>query len=57
MSASRHEGTASGWAAASEQEKFNSPEAIARSGDIMIKEGPIVAIGPRSVFVNPVVGG
>jgi hypothetical protein len=57
LSASGHEGAVNGWAAASEQEKFDSPEAIGRCGDIMNKEGPIVAIGPRSVFGNPVVGG
>ncbi len=42
--------------AASGEEKFDSPEAIARFGDILSMEGPIVEIGPRSVFANSVVG-
>ena len=45
-----------GRATASEEEKFDLPEAIARFGDILSMEGPIVEIGPCSVFANSVVG-
>src|SRR5271157_4846685 len=37
-------------------EKFDLPEEVARFGDILNRERPIVEIGPRSVFVNPAVG-
>ena len=43
-----------GCAAASGEEKFDSPEAIARFGDILTMEVPIVEIGPRSVFSSSV---
>jgi hypothetical protein len=36
--------------------KFDLPEAVARFGDILNRERPIVEIGLRSVFVNPAVG-
>ena len=35
---------------------LNLSEGIARFGDIL-KRGPIVEIGPRSVVANPAVGG
>ena len=46
-----------GWAAACGEEKFDLSEAIARFGDILIRERPLVEIGPRSIFANPAVGG
>jgi len=46
-----------GRAAACGEEKFDLSERIARFGDILNRERPIVEIGPRSVFVNPAVGG
>jgi len=46
-----------GWAAACGEEKFDLSEAVARFGDILNRERPVVEIGPRSVFVNPAVGG
>jgi len=38
------------------EEKFDLPETIARFGDILNREGPIVDIGPRPVFDNSAVG-
>ncbi len=37
-------------------EKFDLSEGVARFGDILNREGPIVVSGPRLVFVNPAVG-
>ena len=54
LSVSGHERMVNGWAAVSGEEKFDSPEAIARFSDILNKERPIVEIGPRSIFVNSV---
>jgi len=45
-----------GRAAMNGKEKFDSPEAIVRFGDILSRDGPIVEIGPRSVFANSAVG-
>jgi len=45
-----------GRAAASGEEKFDLPEVIARFGDILNMDGPLVEIGSRSVFVNSAVG-
>jgi hypothetical protein len=45
-----------GWAAACGEEKFDLSEAVARFGDILNRERPVVEIGLRSVFVNPAVG-
>jgi hypothetical protein len=45
-----------GRAAASGEENLGSSEAITRFGDILNREGPLVEIGPRSVFANPAVG-
>ena len=56
LSVTGHERVANGCAAASGEEKFDLPEAIARFGDILSMEGPIVEIGPCSVFANSVVG-
>ena len=57
MTASGHERIVNGWAAASGEEKFDLPEGIARFGDILNMEGPLVEIGSRSVFGNSAVGG
>ncbi len=46
---------APGWAAACGEEKFDLSETIARFGDILNRERPIVEMGPRSIFVNPAV--
>ena len=56
MSASGHERMVNGRAAASGEEKIDLPEAIARFGDILNMEGPLVEIGPRSLFPNSAVG-
>jgi len=45
-----------GCAAASGEQKFDLSERIARFGDILNREGPLVEIGPRSVFANSAVG-
>ncbi len=45
-----------GWAAPCGEEKFDFSEAIARFGDILDMEGPLVEIGARSVFDNSAVG-
>ena len=50
LTASGHERMVNGWAAASGEEKFDLPAGIARFGDILIMEGPLVEIGSRSVF-------
>jgi hypothetical protein len=46
----------SGWAAASWEEKFDFSEEIARFGDILNIEGPLLEIGLRSVCANSAVG-
>jgi len=46
-----------GRAAASGEEKFDLPEAVARFSDILNMDEPLVEIGSRSVFVNSAVGG
>ena len=56
LSASGHERMVNRYSAESGEEKFDLPKAIARFGDILSMEGPIVEIGPRSVFANSVVG-
>ena len=56
LTASGHEGMVNGWAAASGEEKFDLPAGIARFGDILNIEGPLVEIGSRSAFDNSVVG-
>jgi len=57
LSAPSHERKVNGSGAASGEKKFNLSEGIARFGDILNREGPIVEIGPRSVVANPAVGG
>ena len=57
LSGSGHERMVNGWAAASGEQKFDLSEGIARFGDILNREGPIVEIGPRSVVAHPAVGG
>jgi len=57
LRASSHERMANGWAAASGEKRIELSETIAWFGDILNRERPIVEIGPRSVFANPVVGG
>jgi hypothetical protein len=52
-----HERTVNGCAAGSGEEKFDLSERIARFCDILNRERPIIEIGPRSIFVNPEVGG
>jgi len=46
-----------GWAAACLEEKFDFSEGIARFGGILNTDGPLLEIGPRSVFANSAVGG
>ena len=52
LSASGHERMVNGWAAASGEKRIDLSEAIARFGDILNIEGPLVEIGSRSVFDN-----
>ena len=56
LTASGHERMVKGWAAASGEEKFDLPAGIARFGDILNMEGPLVEIGSCSAFDNSVVG-
>src|SRR5271157_1538247 len=55
-SATYHVIMANGRAAANGEKKIDLPEAVARFGDILNTERPIVEIGPRSVFANSAVG-
>ena len=57
LSASGHERMVNGRAAASGEKKIDLSATIARFGDILNIEGPIVEIGPRSLFVKSAVGG
>jgi len=63
LSASGHERMFNGWAAASGEKRILFPAGIAwfgnilNFGDILNMDGPLVEIGPRSVFANSVVGG
>ena len=43
-------------AAACGEEKFDLSEGIARFGDILNTDDPLVEVGPRSVFDNSMVG-
>ncbi len=54
---SGHERMVNGRAAESGEEKSDLIEAIARFGDILDMEGPLVESGARSVFPNSDVGG
>jgi len=56
-SASGHERTVNGRAAASGKEPIDFFARLAWFGDILNREGPLVEIGPRSVFGNSAVGG
>jgi len=56
LSASRHERMVNGRAAASGEERFDLPETIARFGDILSMEGPLVEIRSLSVFCISAVG-
>ncbi|HWT81468.1 MAG TPA: hypothetical protein VN648_21960, partial [Candidatus Methylomirabilis sp.] len=47
-----HERMANGWAAASGEKRIELSETIAWFGDILNIDGPVVEIGPRSVFNN-----
>ena len=50
-SATYHVRMVNGRAAASGEKKFDLSEGVARFGDILNRERPIVEIGPRSIFV------
>ena len=55
LRASGHERMANGWAAASGKKRIELSETIAWFGDILNRDGPLVEIGPRSVFNNSAV--
>ena len=57
LSTSGHERMVNGRAAASGEKRIDLSEQIAWFGDILNRDGPLVEIGSRSVFVNQVVGG
>jgi len=63
LSASGHERVVNDRAAASGEKRMDLSEEIAwfgntlNFGDILNMDGPLVEIGPRSVFVNSAVGG
>jgi hypothetical protein len=57
LSASGHESMVNGRVAACGEKKFDLSDAIARFGDILNSDGPLVEIGSRSLFGNPAVGG
>ena len=57
LSASGHERMVNGRAAASGEKRIDLPEENAWFGDILNIDAPLVEIGPRSIFVNQVVGG
>jgi len=57
LRASGHERMANGWVSASGEKRIELSETITWFCDILNRERPIVEIGPRSVFANPVVGG
>ena len=56
LRASGHERMANGWAAASGKKRIELSETIAWFGDILNRDGPLVEIGPRSVFDKSAVG-
>jgi hypothetical protein len=56
LSAPSHERKVNGSGAASGEEKFDLTEGIARFGDILNIDGPLIEIGSRSVFDNSGVG-
>ena len=57
LSASGHERMVNSRAAASGEKRIDLTEEIAWFGDILNIDDPLVEIGPRSFFVNQVVGG
>ncbi len=56
LSASGHERMVNGRAAASGEKRIDLSEEIAWFGDILKIDAPLAEIGPRSFFVNQVVG-
>jgi len=56
LSVSGRERMFNGWAAASEEKRFDFSARVAWFGDILNVEGSLMEIGPRSVFANSVVG-
>jgi len=56
LSASGHERMFNGGAAASGEKRIDLSEQIARFCDILNREGPLMELGPRSVFANSAVG-
>jgi len=54
---SGHQRTVNGCATASWKKWIDFSREIVRFGDILNREGPLVAIGPGSVFGNPAVFG
>ena len=56
LSASGRERMVNGWAAASGEKRIDFSAGVAWFGDILNREGPLVEIGPRSVFANSAVG-
>ena len=56
LSASGQMRTVYGPMEASEEKRMDFSVGIARFGDILNIEGPLLEIGPRSVFANPAVG-
>src|SRR5271157_6294916 len=56
LRASGHERMANGWAAASGEKRIELSETIAWFGDILNIDGPLVEIGPRSVFDKSAIG-
>src|SRR5208282_3235702 len=57
LTASSREKMVCGPMAAGEGKRVGFSVGIARFGDILNKERPIIEMGPRSIFVNPAVGG
>jgi hypothetical protein len=56
LSASGHERMFNGWAAASGEKRIDFSAGVAWFGDILNIDGPLVEIGPRSVFANHCAG-
>jgi hypothetical protein len=56
LSVSGRERTFNGWAAASREKWIDFSAGIAWFGDILNRVGPLVEIGPRSVFADSIVG-
>ena len=56
LRASGHERMVNGRSAAGEEKRIELSETIAWLGDILNRDGPLVEIGPRSVFNNSAIG-